>query len=263
MSSMSSISTTSSAPPLPGTIAQTLTIAKREFSGYFNTPVAYVFIVLFLFVTGVFTFQIGGFFERGQADLRPFFDFHPWLYLFLVPAVSMRLWAEERKQGTIELLLTLPVPLSSAVVGKFLAAWLFCGIALLLTFPMWITVNYLGQPDNGAIAAAYLGSFLMAGGFLSIGSCVSALTRNQVIALVLTVVICFGFLISGFPPVMDFFRPWAPQAVLDAVAGFSFLTRFDAISKGVIDLRDLIFFGSLIALFLFATAIAIDARKGK
>jgi ABC-2 type transport system permease protein len=244
-------------------IPQSVSVAKREFAGYFNTPVAYVFIVLFLFVTGVFTFQIGGFFERGQADLRPFFDFHPWLYLFLVPAVAMRLWAEERKQGTIELLLTLPIPLASAVLGKFLAAWAFCGIALLLTFPMWITVNYLGSPDNGAIAAAYIGSFLMAGGFLSIGSFVSALTRNQVIALVLTVVICFGFLISGFPPVMDFFRPWAPQAVLDAVAGFSFLTRFDAISKGVIDLRDIVYFGTLIGLFLFATAVVVDARKGR
>lgn len=244
-------------------IPQSVSVAKREFAGYFNTPVAYVFIVLFLFVTGVFTFQIGGFFERGQADLRPFFDFHPWLYLFLVPAVAMRLWAEERKQGTIELLLTLPIPLASAVLGKFLAAWAFCGIALLLTFPMWITVNYLGSPDNGAIAAAYVGSFLMAGGFLSIGSFVSALTRNQVIALVLTVVICFGFLISGFPPVMDFFRPWAPQAVLEAVAGFSFLTRFDAISKGVIDLRDIVYFGTLIGLFLFATAVVVDARKGR
>ena len=240
----------------------TRAIFVRELGGYFLTPVAYVFIVIFLFITGVFTFQLGSLFERGQADLRPFFDFLPWLYLFLVPAIAMRLWSEERKQGTIELLLTLPVPLSSAVLGKFLAAWAFTGIALLLTFPVWITVNYLGKPDNGVIIAAYLGSFLMAGGFLAIGSLVSATTRNQVIAFVVTVVLCFGFLLAGFGPVVDFFSGWAPQTLVDAIASFSFLTRFESLAKGVIDLRDVLFFVTLIILCLFATAVIVDAKKG-
>jgi ABC-2 type transport system permease protein len=243
--------------------ANTLAVFTRELSGYFVTPVAYVFIVIFLFTTGIFTFQLGRFFELGQADLRPFFDFHPWLYLFLIPAISMRLWAEERKQGTLELLLTLPVPLPAAVLGKFLAAWAFAGIALLLTFPIWITVNWLGDPDNGVIAAAYFGSLLMAGGFLAIGSCISALTKNQVIAFVVTVVVCFGFLISGYPPVMDFIRPWAGQPIVDAVASFSFLTRFESLSKGVIDVRDLVYFGTLVALFLFGTGMIVELKKGK
>ena len=172
----------SAAAPRATTMSRMCSVFKRELAGYFATPVAYVFIVIFLFITGIFTFQLGNFYERGQADLRPFFDFHPWLYLFLIPSISMGLWATERKQGTIELLLTLPIPLGATVVGKFLAAWAFAGIALLMTFPMWITVNYLGKPDNGVIFAAYLGSFLMAGGFLAIGSASSALTRNQVIA---------------------------------------------------------------------------------
>ncbi|MCC6427622.1 MAG: ABC transporter permease subunit [Phycisphaerales bacterium] len=242
-------------------MSKTWAVFKRELGGYFVTPVAYVFIVIFLFVTGVFTFQLGSFFERGQADLRPFFDFHPWLYLFLIPAISMRLWAEERKQGTIELLMTLPVPMASAVAGKFLAAWAFAGVALALTFPIWITVNVLGSPDNGVIVASYIGSLLMAGGFLAVGSFVSATTKNQVIAFVVSVVICFGFLIAGFSPVMGFFSGWAPQAVLDAISGFSFLTHFDAISRGVIDVRDLIFFGSLIVVFLFANAVVIEQKK--
>jgi len=244
-------------------LARTKCVFKRELAGYFVTPVAYVFIVIFLFVTGIFTWSddLGNFFGRGQADLGSFFFFHPWLYLFLIPAISMRLWAEERKQGTIELLMTLPIPLPGAVLGKFLAAWAFAGIALFATFPMWITVNYLGKPDNGVILAAYIGSFLMAGGFLALGSFVSALTKNQVIAFVITVVFCFSFLISGYAPVMDMISGWAPQAVVDAVAGFSFLTRFDSISKGVIDLRDLVFFISMIAAFLFATGVVVEAKK--
>ncbi|MHC5025156.1 MAG: ABC transporter permease subunit [Planctomycetota bacterium] len=238
-----------------------LAVLKRELIGYFTTPVAYVFTVIFLILTGVFTFNIGGLYERGQADLRPFFEFHPWLYLFLIPAVSMRLWAEERRSGTIELLMTLPLPQWASVVGKYLAAWAFTGIALVLTFPVWITVNILGDPDNGVICAAYIGSFLMAGGFLAIGSCVSAMTKSQVIAFVLTVVLCFGFLLAGFPPVLDFFSGWAPQTIVDAIASFSFLTHFDAISKGVIDARDLIFFLTLIALALAVNTIVIDMRK--
>ncbi|MFM2287116.1 MAG: hypothetical protein RL684_259, partial [Pseudomonadota bacterium] len=180
----------------------TMTIFKRELHSYFATPVAYVFIVIFLLLSGAFTFYLGNFYERGQADLQPFFNFHPWLYLFLVPAVSMRLWAEERKSGTIELLLTLPVTMWQAVLGKFLAAWAFIGIALALTFPIWLTVNYLGSPDNGVIFASYLGSLLMAGAFLAIGSCLSASTRNQVVAFILTVVTCFLLLLAGFPLVL-------------------------------------------------------------
>ena len=236
-------------------------IFKRELTGYFATPIAYVFIVIFLFLSGIFTFYLGNFFERGQADLLPFFSFHPWLYLFLIPALAMRLWAEERKSGTIELLLTLPVTMAQAVLGKFLAAWAFTAIALALTFPIWITVNYLGSPDNGVIAAGYIGSLLMAGAFLAIGSCISAVTKNQVIAFVISVVVCLAFILSGFPMVLDFFNGWAPQVVVDAISSFSFITHFDAITKGVIDLRDLIFFISLMALWLFANAVLLEMKK--
>ena len=236
-------------------------IFKRELASYFATPLAYVFILIFLVLSGVFTFYLGGFYESGQADLAPFFNFHPWLYLFLVPAIAMRLWAEERKSGSIELLMTLPITRFEAVTGKFLAAWVFAGIALLLTFPMIITVNYLGQPDNGAIFTGYLGSWLMAGGFLAIGSCMSALAKNQVIAFILAVVVSFLFIVSGFPLVLDAFSAWAPQMVLDAIASLSFLTRFEAISKGVIDLRDLLYFVTLIAAWLAATAVVVDLKK--
>ena len=238
-------------------------IFRRELAGYFATPIAAVFIVIFLMLSGAFTFYLGNFFVRGQADLTPFFDFHPWLYLVLIPALAMRLWAEERKGGTIELLLTLPVTMGEAVVGKFLAAWCFTGIALGLTFPMWITVNILGDPDNGVIVASYLGSLLMAGGFLAIGSCMSALTKNQVIAFVISVVVCLAFILSGFPLVLEFFSGWAPQFVLSAISSFSFLTHFQSISKGVLDLRDIFFFVTLIAFWLFATATIIDMKKAE
>ena len=228
---------------------------------YFATPLAYVFILIFLILANAFTFYLGGFYERGQADLDPFFSFHPWLYLFLIPAISMKLWSEERKSGSIELLMTQPVTLWQAVLGKFLAAWIFTALALALTFPLWITVNYLGHPDNGAILAAYLGSLLLAGGFLSVGSCMSALTRNQVVAFILGVVACFAFLLAGFPLVLDLFRSWAPQWLTDAVASLSFLTHYESIAKGVIDLRDLLYFAMLIGFFLLATVIALDLRK--
>ena len=234
---------------------------RRELASYFATPVAYVFIVIFLMLMGAFTFYIGGFYERGQADLRPFFNFHPWLYLFLVPAIAMRLWAEERKTGTVEFLMTLPLTPLQAVLGKFLAAWAFAGIALALTFPIWITVNYLGDPDNGAIFAGYVGSFLMAGGFLAIGSCVSAFTRNQVIAFVISVVLCFGFLLAGFPLVLDLFSAWAPQIVVDGISSLSFLTHFADISRGVIDLRDLIYFALVIGAFLYANTIVLRWKQ--
>ncbi|HWU52620.1 MAG TPA: ABC transporter permease subunit [Tahibacter sp.] len=237
------------------------TVFRRELASYFATPVAYVFIVIFLILAGALTFYYGEFYERGRADLQPFFGFHPWLYLFLVPAIAMRLWAEERKSGTIELLLTLPITMWQAVFAKFLAAWAFVGIALALTFPIWITVNYLGDPDNGVIVASYLGSLLMAGAFLAIGSCLSAATRNQVVAFILTVVICFLLLMAGFPLVLGFFQSFLPQGIVDAVAGLSLFTHFQAISKGVIDLRDLIYFALTIAAWLYATAIVIDLKK--
>lgn len=236
-------------------------IARRELAAYFATPLAYVFVLIFLMLSGVFTFYIGGFYERGQADLAPFFSFHPWLYLFLVPAISMRLWSEERKSGTIELLLTLPLTRMQAVLGKFLAAWLFTGLALALSFPLWITVNFLGAPDNGVIVASYLGSWLMAGSFLAIGSCMSALNRNQVIAFITTAVVCFLFILSGFPLVLDALSGWAPQLLIDAIASMSFLTHFTAVSKGVIGLRDLLFFVSLTVVWLAATAVVIELKQ--
>jgi ABC-2 type transport system permease protein len=240
----------------------TTTIFKRELRSYFTTPVAYVFIVIFLLLAGILTFYMGGFFEREQADLSPFFFFHPWLYLILVPAISMRLWAEERKTGTIELLLTLPISTGQAVLGKFLAAWAFTAVALFATTPIWITVNLLGDPDNGVVLAAYIGSLLMAGGYLAIGSCISATTNNQVIAFVVSLVACLAFILAGLPAVLDFFTGWAPQAVIDTVSSFSFMTHFNSISKGVIDLRDVIFFGSLIGCFLLANTLILDAKKG-
>jgi ABC-2 type transport system permease protein len=238
-------------------------IMRRELASYFATPLAYVFILIFLLLANAFTFYLGSFFERGQADLQPFFNFHPWLYLFLIPAISMRLWAEERKSGSIELLMTQPVTLWEAVLGKYFAAWLFAALALALTFPIWITVNYLGSPDNGTILAAYIGSLLLAGGYLAIGSCMSALTNNQVIAFILGVVVCFLVLLAGFPLVLDAFRGWAPQWLVDAVASLSFLTHFDSIKKGVIDVRDLLYFAMLSAFFLLATSIALDLRKAQ
>ncbi len=236
-------------------------VTRRELSGYFSTPVAWVFIVIFLVMAGVFTFYIGAFYERGIAGLDPFFQFHPWLYLFLVPAIGMRLWAEERRSGTVELLLTLPVTTWQAVLGKFFAAWIFVGLALLLTFPIWLTVNYLGRPDNGVVLAAYLGSWLMAGGFLAIASCMSAVTRNQVVAFILSVVVCFGFLLSGLPMVMNLFSGWAPQVFLDVIANFSFLTHFTDISKGVIDVRDLVYFALVLLLWLLATTVVLELKK--
>ncbi len=236
-------------------------IARRELASYFATPVAYVFIVIFLALAGALTFYMGGLYERGEADLQPFFAFHPWLYLFLVPAVSMRLWSEERKTGSIELLLTLPVSMGQAVLGKFLAAWMFIGIALLLTFPVWISVNFLGGPDNGVILASYLGSFLMAGGFLAVGACLSAASRNQVVAFILTVVVCFLLLLAGFPLVLDFARAFLPEVLVDAVAGLSFMTHFSAISKGVLDIRDILFFLLSIVFWLMASAVVIDLKK--
>jgi ABC-2 type transport system permease protein len=238
-----------------------LTIINRELSDYFATPVAYVFITIFLILSGMFTFYLGNFFEAGQANLGSFFEWHPWLYLFLIPAITMRLWAEERRTGTIELLITLPIKPAQIVAGKFLAAWIFTSIALMLTFPMWITVNYLGNPDNGVILASYIGSLLMAGGYLSIGSFVSALTKNQVIAFIIAVTVCFLFTLSGLPIVLDFFSSWAGDSITDTIASFSFLKNFTNISTGIIDFRSILYFISLILLFLYFNTIVIDNTK--
>ncbi|WP_374605334.1 ABC transporter permease [Arenimonas sp.] len=236
-------------------------VLRREFGAYFATPLALVFLVIFLVLAGAFSFYLGNFYEAGQADLQAFFSFHPWLYLLLAPAVAMRLWAEERKAGTLELLLTLPLTPWQAVLGKFLAAWAFPGLALALTFPMWITVAWLGEPDHGVIFASYLGSWLMAGAFLAVGGALSAATRSQVVAFILTVVVCLLFLLAGFPMALDLVRGWAPQAMVDAFAGLSFLTHFQAITRGVLDLRDVVFFVLCIAAWLWATVLVIDMKK--
>lgn len=240
-----------------------ITITRREFASYFSTPLAFVFIIVFLLANGLATFYLGAYFAVGQSDLTSFFMFHPWLYLFFLPAISMRLWAEERRNGSIELLLTLPVPLSAIVIGKYLAALAFSTLALMLTFPVWLTVNYLGEPDNGVILASYLGSIMLAGGYLAIGSCLSALTRNQVIAFVISVVACFLFTVSGAPLVLELFQSWAPQALVETLASFSLLTHFRAITTGVIDARDVMFFATLIGVFLTATVIVVDMKKGE
>ena len=239
----------------------TFIIFRRELTAYFASPLAYLFIMIFLALSGGLSFYLGGLLDRGQADLQPFFQFHPWLYLFLIPAIGMRLWAEERKSGSIEFLMTLPVSTGQAVVGKFLAAWVFTGIALALTFPLWITVNYLGSPDNGVILASYLGSWLMAGGFLAISACVSALTRNQVIAFVVGSAICFLFLMSGVEMIQAAFSGWAPEGVLRTLASLSFLTNFHAIAQGVIDLRDIVFFLSLIGCCLVINSGLVELKK--
>jgi ABC-2 type transport system permease protein len=237
-------------------------VFRRELASYFATPVAYVFIVVFLVMAGVFAFYFGGLFESNQASLRPFFAFHPFLYLFLVPAVAMRLWAEERRSGSIELLLTLPVTMLQAVIGKFLAAWAFLGVGLLLTLPLWFTVSYLGDPDHGVILAGYFGSFMMAGAFLSIGSCLSAFTRNQVVAFILTVTVCFFFVMAGFPVVLELMRAvHIPQLMVDAIASLSIWAHFEAIQKGVIELRDFVYFALMIGFWLYASAVVIDLKK--
>ncbi len=238
-------------------------IFRREFVGYFTTPLAYVFIVIFLVMAGLLTFFVGNFFGRGQADLQPFFSFHPWLYLVLIPALSMRLWAEERRSGTIELFLTLPIRIAEAVIGKFLAAWCFAGVALALTFPFWLTVNYLGHPDNGVILVSYLASWLMAGALLAVGAFVSAATKNLVIAFVVTAALAFFFTAAGTPAVLGALQGWAPDWLMQAVAQASFVGHFGALTRGVIDLRDVVYFVSIMAAFLAANTILIDLEKAQ
>lgn len=245
------------------TLENSWIICKRELRAYFATPVALVFLTVFVALTGALTFYVGNFFERGQADLFPFFAYHPWLYLLLVPAVAMRLWAEERRSGTIELLMTLPISPLEAILGKFLAAWAFIGLALVLTFPIWITVNVLGNPDNGVILTSYLGSFLTAGAFLAIGSFVSTLTKNQVVAFIIASLICFLFTMSGLELVQNTLRAWTPGFFATAVSSLSFLSHFEQISRGVLQLPTLIFFVSMIAFWLFATMISIEQKKAQ
>ncbi|MCD6338666.1 MAG: ABC transporter permease [Verrucomicrobia bacterium] len=238
-------------------------IVKRELGGYFASPVAYVFLVIFLVLVGFFTFNrnLGGFFERGEASLFAFFVWHPWLYLFLVPAAGMRLWAEERRLGTIELLLTMPVTSTQAILGKFLASWFFLALALALTFPVVITVSYLGDPDGGLIVCGYLGSFLMAGSFLAVSSMTSAMTRNQVISFILSLVICLFLILAGWAPVQNMLVGWAPAWLVDLVASFSVMPHFAAFQRGVIDLGDLVYFLCVIAFGLFVTGVIIRSHR--
>jgi ABC-2 type transport system permease protein len=237
-------------------------IFKRELSSFFNTPVAWVFLVIFLFLAAFMPFQLANFYEANQASLQSFFNFHIWLYLLLMPAIAMRTWAEERNTGSIELLLTLPITTWQAVLGKFLAAWAFAGIALLCTIPMWLTVSFLGDPDHGVILAGYFGSWLLAGAFLAVSGCMSALTKSQVVAFVLSVVACLLFIMVGFPAVLSFFSSLLPQGLVDAIASLSFFSHYQSMMKGVIDLRDLIYYGLLSGLFLYATSLIIDMKKG-
>lgn len=238
-----------------------MAVVRRELRSYFVTPVAYVFLVIFLVMSGILTFYAGDFYERRQADLQPFFVMHPWLYLVLVPAVSMRMWAEEAKGGTLELLLSLPLTLAQAMLGKFLAAWIFIGVALMLTFPIWLTVNYLGSPDNGVILAGYLGSWLMAGAFLAIGASLSAVTQSQVVAFVLTLVVCFLLILVGQPQVMEFFQGALPRKLVNGLAHLSMLRHFEAISRGVLDMRDLLYFVVSMAAWLTGGVLVLDLKR--
>lgn len=238
-----------------------LSIMRRELRSYFVTPLAWVFSVIFLILAGVLTFYLGDFYERGQADLQPFFDFHPWLYLLLVPGLSMQMWAEERKRGTMELLLTLPVTTTGAMLGKFFAAWIFVALLLVLTFPIWLTVNYLGDPDNGIILAGYLGSLLMAGAYIAVGCCLSTLTRSQVVAFILTVAVCFVLLMAGQPLMMDSASGMLPVALIRVVGDLSFLQHFSAIARGVLDVRDVFYFVASIVFWLAAGVMLLNVKR--
>ncbi|MDY0163339.1 ABC transporter permease subunit [Desulfobotulus sp.] len=246
--------------PLPS-IHSIRAVCKRELAHYFTTPIAYVFLVIFLLLQAFFTFYVSRLFESGQADLRPFFDWHPWIFLFLIPAVSMRLWSDERRQGTLELLLTLPLSLSEIIIAKFLAAWAFIGLALFLTFPVVLTVLYLGNPDLGAIFCAYLGSFFMAGAFLSMGIFTSALTRSQVISFVLSLTLCLVFVLAGYPPVLDMLGANAPRALAAFIADLSLLSRFNTFARGIFDLRDLVYYLSFMVFMLAANGLVLTNRR--
>ena len=236
-------------------------ILKRELKSYFGSPVAYVFLVFFLILSGFLTFSVGRYYENGQADLRGVFFWHPLLYLFFVPAAAMRLWAEERRSGTIELLLTMPVTLTQAIMGKFMAAWLFLAIALALTFPVLLTTMYLGSPDVGVAWGGYLGSLLLAGTYLSVGMLTSAMTRNQVISFVLSVVICVFLLLAGWPPVTEALVRWAPLWLVNGVASFGFMPHYESMQRGVLDVKDLVYYVSVMAFMIFACHMVLENRK--
>jgi ABC-2 type transport system permease protein len=238
------------------------TITKRELVGYFNSPVAYVFIVIFLLMNGFFTFMLGNYFQRGEANLNSFFMWHPWLYLFLVPAAGMRLWSEERRVGTLELLLTMPISAWQAIIGKFLACWLFLALALALTFPVVLTTMYLGDPDLGSIVAGYVGSLLLAGAYLAVTVMTSAMTRNQVISFILSVVICFFLILAGWEPVTELMVRWAPDWLVTTVASFSVMPHFAQFQRGLVDFRDILFFGSVIGFCLFCTSVVLRGLRG-
>ena len=245
------------------TIFHSRAIAKREWNAYFHSPVAYIFIIIFLVLAGFFTFSVGGFYEAGQADLRGFFFWHPWLYLILVPAVAMRLWSEERRQGTMELLFTSSVTPAQAIAGKMAAAWGFLGLALVLTFPVPLTAEWLGKPDWGVIVSGYVGSLMLAGAYLAVGMFTSALTRNQVISFILAVVLGLFLILAGFQPVTDLLSQWAPGWLVDAVAAFSFMPHYEAMQRGVLDARDFAYFASVTGFMLFLTHLVLGNRTGR
>jgi ABC-2 type transport system permease protein len=240
-----------------------MAIAKRELTGYFASPVAYVFLVIYLLLSGFFTFTVGRapFFELGQASLVTYFIWQPWLFLFLVPAVAMRLWSEERRMGTLELLLTMPVTAWQAIVGKYLASLLFLGLALLLTAPIWLSANLLGDPDNGVIFCSYVGCLLLAGAYLAVGCMTSALTRNQVVSFILSVVICLFLILAGFPPVTNLLTAWFGPGVVQGVASFSVITHFEPFQKGSLDSQHVLFFLSLIGFMLFTTGVILRGHR--
>ena len=244
-------------------IGNIVAVTRRELTAYFASPVAYVFLVIYLLLSGFFTFMVGRFpfFKAGQASLVTFFIWQPWLFLFLVPAVGMRLWSEERRMGTIELLLTMPITAWQAIVGKFIASWLFLALALALTFPLWLTVNYLGDPDNGVILASYVGCLLLAGAYLAVSCLTSALTRNQVVSFILSVVTCLFLILAGFPPVTNLLSQWASPWLVQGVASFSVITHFESFQKGLFDSRDLIFFLSLCGFALFTTGVILRGHR--
>ena len=240
---------------------KTYIILDRELKGYFRTPLASIFLLVFLALSSGMTFFLGRFFERDQADLTAFFSWHPWLFLVLMPAIGMRLWAEERRSGTIELLITLPVTNTQLVVGKFLASWIFTLIALVLTMPIWITVNYLGDPDNNVILISYFGSWLMAGAFLALTSCLSALTKNQVIAFIISSISGFVLIMAGFNLVLSAVRSWSPNWITETISSMSFLSHFSRIQMGVFDLSTLVFFISMIILCLWINIQLVQVKK--
>lgn len=236
------------------------TIFQREFRAYFNSPVAGVFLVAFLVLVGFLTFRVSHFYEARQASLDSFFMWHPWVYLLLVPAATMGLWAEERRSGTLELLLTFPVTLAETLIGKFLAAWAFIAIGLVCTFPIVITTAWLGNPDMGAIITGYAGSFLLAGASVAVGTFASALTRSQVISFVIALSACLLLTLAGFEPVTGMFASWAPW-LADAIAASSLLHHFNALCRGVLDLADIAYYASVMIFMLAAAHLVIDNRK--